>query len=233
MSEKNRMFVQLYPLPEPSNSQKDKNLNKMKKLILSLILSAAAVFPATAQPAALRADTAAADSAAAISPASQEYIEQIVDRKLQNYQNEHDYSERDIPDNAVAITSVVSVFITLIAIAIAIVAGVVLRNRNKYRLVEKAIETGYQIPEYVFRDSPENSPGNSRRALRNAVTLLAVGLGCMICFLFAGSMEMVGLLSILVLLGGGRLVIAILEIKEEKARQEAAASNPGKNADED
>lgn len=202
----------------------------MKKLILSLILSAAA-FAATAQPA-LQADTAAA----AATPLSQADIEQIVDRKLQGYQgklSDEDGPQESISDNAIAITAVVSVFATFIAIAIAVVAGFVLRNRNKYRLVEKAVDAGYQIPEYVFREAPERNPGDSRRALRNAVTLLAVGLGGMICFLFAGSMEMVGLLSILALLGGGRLVIAILEIKEEKARQAAAPSNPGKNADED
>lgn len=88
------------------------------------------------------------------------------------------------------------------------------RRRLKYEMVNRAIERGYNIPEYVFREG-RRGDGKSP-SLNGAVVWIAVGLGLIFFFNELNEEEAAALSSMILLLGLGKLAVYILDERKKK-----------------
>ena len=88
----------------------------------------------------------------------------------------------------------------------------------KYNMVEKAIENHYQLPEYVFYEQPK--PVSKTATLRSACTIMAVGVGVTLFFIINGNMEVAALCSMIFLIGLGKLVVYLVERKNNNKKEE-------------
>ena len=135
--------------------------------------------------------------------------------------------------NAVALTAVT--FGTVIpCAAMGVISGLVFyynskKRKEKYRLIEKAIEKGVNIPESVFNEGKTKNKNESKpiAQIRKAIVLISVGIAGIIFFIFCNSAEMAGLVSMVALIGIGNLIVGILEYRKQqgKAEQEETIEN--------
>ena len=101
------------------------------------------------------------------------------------------------------------------------------RRQRKYEMVEKAIESGVEIPEYVFRETPEKDNAKAGKStLNSAVILIAVGIAVTLFFTIKENYDVAALSSVILLLGIGKLIVYILDARSEKKLQES--KNGGK-----
>ena len=127
-------------------------------------------------------------------------------------------------ENAVALTAVtfgMLVPFSAICIIIWLVFYYNLKKRKeKYRLIEKAIEKGVDIPESVFNESKSKAKNGSApiAQIRKAIVLISVGVAGIIFFAICGSPEMAGLVSMVALIGIGNLVVGILEYRKQQRK---------------
>lgn len=136
-------------------------------------------------------------------------------------------------ENAVALTAVT--FGTVIPFAaICVIIWLVFyynskKRKEKYRLIEKAIEKGVDIPESVFSEGKSKDKNESKpiAQIRKAIVLISVGIAGIIFFIFCNSAEMAGLVSMVALIGIGNLIVGILEYRKQqgKAEQEETIEN--------
>ncbi|MDD6140760.1 MAG: DUF6249 domain-containing protein, partial [Bacteroidales bacterium] len=103
------------------------------------------------------------------------------------------------------------------------------KRKEKYRLIEKAIEKGVDIPESVFSEGKSKDKNESApiAQIRKAIVLISVGIAGIIFFIFCNSAEMAGLVSMVALIGIGNLIVGILEYRKQqgKAEQEETIEN--------
>ena len=136
-------------------------------------------------------------------------------------------------ENAVALTAVT--FGTVIPFAaICVIIWLVFyynlkKSKEKYRLIEKAIEKGVNIPESVFNEGKTKGKNESKpiAQIRKAIVLISVGIAGIIFFIFCNGAEMAGLVSMVALIGIGNLIVGILEYRKQqgKAEQEETTEN--------
>ena len=103
------------------------------------------------------------------------------------------------------------------------------KRKEKYRLIEKAIEKGVNIPESVFNEGKTKNKNESKpiAQIRKAIVLISVGIAGIIFFSICNSAEMAGLVSMVALIGIGNLIVGILEYRKQqgKAEQEETIEN--------
>ena len=127
-------------------------------------------------------------------------------------------------ENAVALTAVT--FGTVIPFAaICVIIWLVFyynskKRKEKYRLIEKAIEKGVDIPESVFSEGKSKSKNESApiAQIRKAIVLISVGVAGIVFFAICGSPEMAGLVSMVALIGIGNLTVGILEYRKQQRK---------------
>ncbi len=125
-------------------------------------------------------------------------------------------------ENAVALTAVT--FGTVIPFAaICVIIWLVFyynskKRKEKYRLIEKAIEKGVDIPESVFSEGKSKDKNESApiAQIRKAIVLISVGVAGIVFFAICGSPEMAGLVSMVALIGIGNLIVGILEYRKQQ-----------------
>lgn len=103
----------------------------------------------------------------------------------------------------------VSVILSFVFILLIIVAALVfgyMRRRAKYKLIEKAIENNYPLPEYLFNKKNEGHWGS----LKSGIVYIAVGLGLMVAF---DDSFMSGVFLVVLIIGIGKIVVYALDKK--------------------
>lgn len=125
----------------------------------------------------------------------------------------------------IPVIAIVCPFIMVCVIIFIIASNATKRRQRKYDIVEKAIENGVEIPEYVFREAPEKDDAKTGKStLNNAVILIAVGISVTLFFIINGDYEVAALSSVILLLGIGKLIVYILDARSKKKLQESKNS---------
>ena len=126
----------------------------------------------------------------------------------------------------IPVVGIASPFIMVCIIIYVIASNATKRRQRKYDMVEKAIENGVEIPEYVFREAPEKDDAKTGKStLNNAVILIAVGIAVTLFFIINGDYEVAALSSVILLLGIGKLIVYILDARSKKKLQESKNSS--------
>ncbi len=132
-----------------------------------------------------------------------------------------------IEDVLIPVVGIASPFIMVCIIIYVIASNATKRRQRKYEMVEKAIESGVEIPEYVFRETPEKDNAKAGKStLNSAVILIAVGIAVTLFFTIKENYDVAALSSVILLLGIGKLIVYILDARSEKKLQES--KNGGK-----
>ncbi len=92
------------------------------------------------------------------------------------------------------------------------------RRRMKYNMMEKAIDKGVTIPEYVFWQPKQQ---RKKTNYNMSVALMSVGIALTLFFLIDGDPEVAALVSMLFLMGLGKLIVAILDDRKGKRADKA------------
>ncbi len=120
--------------------------------------------------------------------------------------------DNGVPASAIAIVAIV--FLSIVLIVIAAIIGSYMHRRQKYRLVEKAIENNYPLPNGTFVNPQLGATkrGTSGKAdwsnLRSGIAWCAWGVGITLFFLINGDPELSAIGLILIIIGAGRFFIA-------------------------
>lgn len=104
--------------------------------------------------------------------------------------------------------SVISSFVFILLIIIVALVFGYMRRRAKYKVIEKAIENNYPLPEYLFNKKSEEQWGS----LKSGIVYVAVGLGLMIAF---DDAFMSGIFLIVLIIGIGKIVVHVLDKRVE------------------
>ena len=207
----------------------------MKKTIflaLAMLLSTATGFAAGTE----NADSIAiADSIARVEQMN-EQIRSIVSEEVSNAIASHNLNDNNnnfytlvkgLEDITIPVIAIVCPFIMVCVIIFIIASNATKRRQRKYEMVEKAIESGVEIPEYVFRETPEKDNAKAGKStLNSAVILIAVGIAVTLFFTIKENYDVAALSSVILLLGIGKLIVYILDARSEKKLQES--KNSGK-----
>lgn len=113
----------------------------------------------------------------------------------------------------VAVVAIIMAFLFLIApfIALVLIVWLLVRNRNrKYKLAEKAVESGQQIPQELLRTEQQSGDYLWRRGIRNA----AVGLGLVAFFYCLGADPLAGIGWLVMFYGVGQAIIGYRDRKK-------------------
>lgn len=89
------------------------------------------------------------------------------------------------------------------------------KHRDRYRIIEKAIDNGHAIPEGLF-DEPKKAKRHWTNTLRQAIIFLAIGIGVAIFGETCGEETIIGIAAIPGIIGAGYLLIAFIERHEER-----------------
>lgn len=206
----------------------------MKKTIflaLAMLLAAATGFAAGTE----NADSIAiADSIARVEQMN-EQIRSIVSEEVSNAIASHNLNDNNnnfytlvkgLEDIIIPVIAIVCPFIMVCVIIFIIASNATKRRQRKYDMVEKAIENGVEIPEYVFREAPEKDDEKpAKSALNNAVILIAIGIAVTLFFIINGDYEVAALSSVILLLGIGKLIVYILDARSNKKLKESQNGN--------
>lgn len=206
----------------------------MKKTIflaLAMLLATATGFAAGTE----NADSIAiADSIARVEQMN-EQIRSIVSEEVSNAIASHNLNDNNnnfytlvkgLEDIIIPLIAIVCPFIMVCVIIFIIASNATKRRQRKYDMVEKAIENGVEIPEYVFREAPEKDDAKAGKStLNNAVILIAVGIAVTLFFIINGDYEVAALSSVILLLGIGKLIVYILDARSKKKLQESKNSS--------
>lgn len=206
----------------------------MKKTIflaLAMLLAAATAFAAGTE----NADSIAiADSIARVEQMN-EQIRSIVSEEVSNAIASHNLNDNNnnfytlvkgLEDIIIPLIAIVCPFIMVCIIIYVIASNATKRRQRKYEMVEKAIESGVEIPEYVFRETPEKDNAKAGKStLNSAVILIAVGIAVTLFFTIKENYDVAALSSVILLLGIGKLIVYILDARSEKKLQESKNSS--------
>lgn len=202
----------------------------MKKTIflaLAMLLATATGFAAGTE----NADSIAiADSIARVEQMN-EQIRSIVSEEVSNAIASHNLNDNNnnfytlvkgLEDIIIPLIAIVCPFIMVCVIIFIIASNATKRRQRKYDMVEKAIENGVEIPEYVFREAPEKDDAKTGKStLNSAVILIAVGIAVTLFFTIKENYDVAALSSVILLLGIGKLIVYILDARSEKKLQES------------
>lgn len=205
----------------------------MKKTIflaLAMLLATATGFAAGTE----NADSIAiADSIARVEQMN-EQIRSIVSEEVSNAIASHNLNDNNnnfytlvkgLEDIIIPLIAIVCPFIMVCVIIFIIASNATKRRQRKYEMVEKAIESGVEIPEYVFREAPEKDDEKpAKSALNSAVILIAVGIAVTLFFTIKENYDVAALSSVILLLGIGKLIVYILDARSKKKLQESKNS---------
>ena len=205
----------------------------MKKTIflaLAMLLATATGFAAGTE----NADSIAiADSIARVEQMN-EQIRSIVSEEVSNAIASHNLNDNNnnfytlvkgLEDIIIPVIAIVCPFIMVCVIIFIIASNATKRRQRKYDMVEKAIENGVEIPEYVFREAPEKDDEKpAKSALNSAVILIAVGIAVTLFFTIKENYDVAALSSVILLLGIGKLIVYILDARSKKKLQESKNS---------
>lgn len=158
-------------------------------------------------------------------------IETIIDNAIKkhsnNIANENDTIE--IMEAAGEILAIIGVFGMPVIMVIFIVAISMKNNTRrrqiKYDMVNKAIEHGYQLPEYVFLD--EEKSNKKKNPMNVIISLISVGLVCIVYGKIKGYTDLAILAIIPLLIGCGQLAVLIFE--NRKNRKSEKDNNTAEN----
>lgn len=158
-------------------------------------------------------------------------IETIIDNAIKkhsdNIANENDTIE--IMEAAGEILAIIGVFGMPVIMVIFIVAISMKNNTRrrqiKYDMVNKAIEHGYQLPEYVFLD--EEKSNKKKNPMNVIISLISVGLVCIVYGKIKGYTDLAILAIIPLLIGCGQLAVLIFE--NRKNRKSEKDNNKAEN----
>lgn len=158
-------------------------------------------------------------------------IEKIIDNAIKkhsdNIANKNDTIE--IMEAAEEILAIIGVFGMPFIMVIFIVAISMKNNTRrrqiKYDMVNKAIEHGYQLPEYVFLD--EEKSNKKKNSINVIISLISVGLVCIVYGIINGYTDLAILAIIPLLIGGGQLAVLIFE--NRKNRKSEKDNNTAEN----
>lgn len=239
--------MQLFEELSASNAQKTKKRSTnqysktMKRILFLLTVALTASFSTFAVPTAeslpeqpkhIATDTVSAETIKAIT----EIVRNEIRANKESVDGNNETNFEKMADGIVPITAISMPFITVIVIVLALIAAETKRRRRKYELVEKAIQANYQIPPYVFQNNASVSTENSRKALKSAIIFMAVGFSLSLFFLVVGAVEVASLVLIIFLIGLGKLIVAVIDIRNEsKSLQQDTIQNPfiQENAEQD
>lgn len=147
-------------------------------------------------------------------------IENAVNKHIANIGNEEGAS--DIMDSIGEILAIIGIFGMPFIMVILIVAismkNETKRRQIKYEMVNKAIEHGYQLPEYVFRD--ENKENRKKNPMNIAIYSIAIGLALMIFGIIKGNVNITILSMVPLLIGGGQIALYIIENRKNNKMEE-------------
>lgn len=93
------------------------------------------------------------------------------------------------------------------------------KQRDRYRIIEKAIENGQGIPEGLF-DEPKKAKKRWTNTLRQAIIFISFGIGLAIFGETVGVEEITAIATIPGIIGAGYLLISFIERKEEGKEEE-------------
>ena len=195
-----------------------------------MLLAAATGFAAGTE----NADSIAiADSIARVEQMN-EQIRSIVSEEVSNAIASHNLNDnsnnfyalvKGLVDKTIPAIAIVCPFIMVCVIIFIIASNATKRRQRKYDMVEKAIENGVEIPEYVFREAPEKDDEKpAKSALNSAVILIAVGIAVTLFFTIKENYDVAALSSVILLLGIGKLIVYILDARSKKKLQESKNS---------
>lgn len=145
--------------------------------------------------------------------------------------NDDDYIYSE--DSIIAIVAITVPFAAIVLIVLICLIMGYARRKAKYKLIEKAIENGYELQEYLFTEKPtagcvvqhSNATTNAsatpiinptdiaRRnsSIKGGIALTGVGFGLCLFWLLCDAVPMAGLCSIILIIGVGKLVVVYLE----------------------
>lgn len=196
----------------------------MRRFILVIMIALAGLV-GYAQPKADTAVAAAADSVAvsAFTDAQREELRALIDDNQDSYEQ---WSPQEVKSLVSTVLGILVPGAVLIVLAIVLGVVVVKTRRAKYRMMDKAIDSSYDVPDYVFTGSRrEGTAADWRRNLRSGFVLVAVGLAMFLFFIVNGHIEMSMLMLIPLLIGAGKVAMAFYDKKNAKTDNQ-------RNADE-
>ena len=200
----------------------------MKNLIVTLIAFVALGLPAAAAPNAHEQDTleaqgaSAADTIGIVAYSDTTAADTAVATGGDGGSNPHGmwFGDVDDPLNLVAYLStigaggvIVAVFVVILGLLFLLSPFIVIalilyflfkRNKDRYRMAEKAMETGQPMPEGMRATEFESSEALWRKGVKN----FFIGLGLIAVFLSLGIEELTGIGILVALYGAGQGVIA-------------------------
>ncbi|MDP4271022.1 MAG: DUF6249 domain-containing protein [Bacteroidota bacterium] len=116
--------------------------------------------------------------------------------------------------DVVALFSVVSPFLTGFLIVLIILIFNHRNKKAKYRLMEKAIEAGREIPQSFFEEKkPKKTP------LQSAFALIGTGIGLFLMLWFVADHDVAFVGAIPLLIGLGKLLAYKMEEKSSKSEE--------------
>ena len=145
--------------------------------------------------------------------------ELAVERDRMFFQNEPD--AEDIIDSLIPLFAIVSPFLIAFLIFFFYIYYRNKKVQSRYRVMEKAIESGRELPEGFF-DEPESKRPSKFSTLNQGLVCTAVGIGSFI-WCIGGAYELdegfgallVGLAAIFTLIGIGKLILYRVESRKE------------------
>ena len=204
-----------------------KNRIAMRRFIFVIMIALAGLV-GYAQPKADTAVAAAADSVAvsAFTDAQREELRELIDDNQGGYGAERQWSPQEVKSLVSTVLGILVPGAVLIVLAIVLGVVVVKTRRAKYRMMDKAIDSSYDVPDYVFTGSRrEGTAADGRRNLHSGFVLVAVGLAMFLFFIVNDHIEMSMLMLIPLLIGAGKVAMAFYGKKNAKTDNQ-------RNADE-
>ena len=190
----------------------------MKRFLIFAVM-AFALLMAMPGVAAEKADSAAIAAADSIRQAElTSTILDIVRQEMENIPRRYSNPIGDLFESLIPLSAIIMPFLMVCVVVAITFWHTTKRRRMKYDMVEKAIERNYQLPEYVFYEQPK--PVSQTATLRSACTIIAVGVGVTLFFIINGDMEVAALCSMIFLIGLGKLVVYLVERKNNNKKEE-------------
>ena len=135
-----------------------------------------------------------------------------------------DYTAEDIAELSIPFT-----FFAFIILIVWITTWISYRKqRDRYHIIEKAIDNGQAIPEGLF-DEPKKAQKRWTNTLRQAIIFIAIGIGLAIFGYTIGENVITAIAVIPGIIGAGYLLIAFIERHEER-KEDAKEHNEDSTA---
>lgn len=150
-----------------------------------------------------------------------EYLREIAKEEARNeLQSSQSQSDSKISqileasvDVIIPLVAIVTPFAMICIVIYIVITNETRRRRMKYNMVEKAIDHGQQLPEYVFYSRPKEKQKNNN--LNNSIILISVGFAITLFFIIKSDYKVAALVSMIFLIGAGKLIVYILDRKKQ------------------